>query len=488
MMQNRSSRTFRVLVIASGQVLTSLAIVASMALLARLLTKEDFAVYTQSILIFTTISPLLSLGLPRTLYVLLQEPETDAFNVLISNQFILVLMGGLFAGFLWFGGSRFISQVFDNADLIPALRVLAIYFVSAMPLLAFSSAMLVANKAVQATIFNVSSRLLLLFCIVLPAYFYQTPEAALWGLASGNSLVYIVGLGLMVQTYVGSGQWQLNQRNLMRQISLGLPLLVASSFGIIQANLDKWIVSTLGTPSEFIVFAVGAIEIPLIGFFTNAVIQVLLADLSKYFYNKEYTLITKVIWQTAKNNALVLLPTMIFLYATADLVIPLIFSAEYAGSVEPFRYYLLLIPARLLNFSSIEIAAGRTKLVPLVFGLNLILVIILSYILYPVYGYLGVIFANIGVTYLVALPIHFYLFRRVLKLQLWQSFPALEFLKIIAALTLASLVFLGQAWFPTQALLHVFSLGIVFAAVFVGGLLLLGVDLTNIKMILRRAS
>jgi len=65
------SRSAKVLVLSSGQALTALVGVVSMAVLTRVFSKLDYATYRQTLLAYTFAVPFVALGLDRSFYFVL---------------------------------------------------------------------------------------------------------------------------------------------------------------------------------------------------------------------------------------------------------------------------------------------------------------------------------------------------------------------------------------------------------------------------------
>jgi hypothetical protein len=89
-----ASRTFKVLILSSGQVLVSLVALVSAAILTRVFTKTDFATYRQSLLACTFAFPFVVLGLDRDLYTFLLGEKVRARGLLVENL-LLRLVGQL---------------------------------------------------------------------------------------------------------------------------------------------------------------------------------------------------------------------------------------------------------------------------------------------------------------------------------------------------------------------------------------------------------
>jgi len=455
------SRVFRVLVLAFGEIGSAVVGLASMMVLVRILSKSEYAVYVQAMLVYSTFLPLLGLGLPKTLFVLLPRHKDHTRKMLFENQMILITIGLSFSAFMLLGGSGFIAKSFNDTRLESALPYLALYFLFSLPLSSIDSALLSQNKTITLSLFDVFSRTLLFICAITAVYWWPDPKAALLGLVIGSLINFIIGTILMYRAN-NRGPFYPSLASIRSHFALGAPLLLATSFGVLQSSLDKWIVAIFDTPENFAAFSIGATQIPFIGYFTGSVAQVLLADSAKYFHENRQGEVAELLWRATLSSATLLLPIMCYFWATADVVIPWLFSDQYVDSVAPFMLYLLLIPARLINYSSVEIASGKTFVVPLIFGVNAVLVALFTILLYPKSGYLSAIYANLIVTYLFSIPAHFWVMTKLLKLPLFPTFPRTDFVKLLVVIGISSSVLLIKSWLPIDEHIKIFVIGGVY--------------------------
>jgi O-antigen/teichoic acid export membrane protein len=476
----KSSRSFRTIVLASGQIMTSLGQVLILAILARLLSKEEFAVYVQCLLIATTMLPILSLGLPSTLYVLFPAHDQHSRNLLIANQMLLLASGFLFVVVLGNGGSAFVAEIFNNPQLHTALLWVAPYILFSLPILSLETVLLVHHKTMHIALFNTATQCWFLICTIVPALIWQQATMTLLGLSLARTTSYVFALVLMLRTWAtgdGKPAWQLIQA----QMVLGIPLLLATSFGSIQTHLDKWIVSLLDSPEQFIIFAVGATELPVIRLFTRSIIQVLMADCSRLFQQNRLQEIARILWKATYSNTVFLIPTMIYLLVVADAVIPLVFSEKYMESVAPFMLYLFIIPVRLVNFSGIHVASGKGYFLTLVTAINLVLKVGLTLAWYPATGFMGVIYANLLVSYLVSWPLQMVILVRVYRLPMGSTLPKADFVKALLAIGLATMVLMVKPFMPDHDLLVVIGCGLLYGGALIVAFVLLRVQVPLIQ-------
>ena len=128
-------------------------------------------------------------------------------------------------------------------------------------------------------------------------------------------------------------------------------------------------------------------------------------------------------------------PVMVYLFIMSDEVIRTLFSSKYIGSVVPFRLYLLFLMARITSFSSVLMAAGKSKIVLLIFSCGMVVNIILTVIFVHIIGYIGAVIATLATSYLFSIPFHIFMYNRILKIPVSKLLP----LKKLSMVMLGSL-------------------------------------------------
>ena len=185
------------------------------------------------------------------------------------------------------------------------------------------------------------------------------------------------------------------------QLAFGVPLGLASMFGSLSGQIDKFMVSLMCSREEFAVYVTGALEIPLIGVVTGAMNAVILPELAKSYKAGELGAIVSL-WQRAMNKAiLILAPAMCGILLLGPEIMTLLFSETYTAASEPFRIYALALPARAAVFASVLMATDHTRWVTVSAVLGLTLNAGLNVLFVWWLGASGAAWASVLTTYLV---------------------------------------------------------------------------------------
>lgn len=455
------SRTFKAALLGSGKFLVTLTGLISAAVLARVLTKTDYAAYRQTFLTYRFVAPFLSMGLPMALYYFLPIDKGHSRSTLSGNLFLLFCMGFLFLGFILCGGNQLLAKRFSNPVLSKLLLIFSPYAIVVLPARAIDACMVSFGKIKTLTIYNIAGRLVVLICIIGLALIWRSSLGAVLGAVSAETLLFFPALFLMYKS-TKRDKWLPNKNNMRKQIKYSVPLGLSTTIGTMYQNLDKILVSSLCTPEEFAVYVNGAIEIPLIGVITGSVISILIPEFAEMYQHKKNEEILSLWHRAMLKCALLIFPIMIFLLIMASEIIQLLFSAKYADSTKPFRVYLLLLPIRITTFGSIFMASDNNLLVLYNTTVELALNFILSITLINYMGSIGAAIATVLVTYLWGVPYCLFFIRKILGVKFFRVFPCRRLVNIFLTNVLAAVVFVPKLYLTAPKFIEIIIYGVLF--------------------------
>lgn len=455
------SRTFKAAMLGSGKFLVTLTALVSAAVLSRILTKTEYAAYKQTLLACGFVTPFLTLGLPQALYYFLPREKENRRSVLSGNLLMLFAMGSLFGIAMWSGGNELLANRFNNPMLSKLLLIYSPYGLLALPVMAISSCLVSQDKVKILTIYNITSKIVIFVCIIGLVLIWRSADAAISGATAAAFLVFFPAILLMYRATNGQN-WQPNMLNMWEQIKYSVPLGVAYILGSMQVNIDKMIVSSMCSPEEFAIYVNGAVEIPLVGMITGSVTSVLIPEFASLYKNERFSELLNLWRRAVVKTSYLIFPVMVYLLAMSDEFIRIIFSGKYAMSAVPFRIYLLFLMARITTFSSVEMAAGKNKIVLLAFGSGLIVNIILTITFIPIFGYIGAAIATVVTTYLFAIPFHIFVYNKILKAPIFKLLPFKELSRVMFGSLLCLPLTFSKLLIPESDLLKLVFTSILF--------------------------
>lgn len=397
------SRSVKAIALTLGQSAGAVAALAVTMVMTRVLIKGDLAAYRQTLLAYAVVQPILGLGVQQAIFYYLPV-EKERIRGRVADAIALVsIMGMLYGIFIALGGNQILASRFSNPRVAEMLLWMIPYSLFTLPSSLTPSVLVARDRVVQSSIFTVSRQLFIGFGTVLPLLIWQNAESPLIGNVVASVLFGVEAIFLMLRsTPTGSARPSLS--GMREMLAFSIPLGLASMIGTITVQVDKLIVGVMCSPEEFAVFAVGAMEVPFLALVTGSITMVVIADMRKAIDAKKFAEALRLFHAVAIKSSLVIYPLGVFLFVCADPFIRVLFSDAYAGSVDPFRLYLLKLPYRVVVFGALLVALGRNKLILRMSAISLIVSSILSVLFVQIIGPVGAVIGPICSAYLVVFP------------------------------------------------------------------------------------
>jgi len=447
------SRSVKAGILAFGKLTASLSGLLCFAILSRVLDEADYGTYRQAFLVYMASAPILVMGLSQALYYFLPHDPEHERAVVMENLVPLLVTGLLFLLFLVAGGNRLLADAFNNEQLAVVLLVFAPYAICLLPLSSFESALVIKNQVAEVSIFTVVSRLLFLVMVVGAALIWKGAVAPVAGAVLATAIVLPPGLWLMFRA-VPKGSAKPRPGAIKRQLTYALPLGIAGMVAGFAQQVDKGVVSAMTDPTTFAWFANGATELFFIGILTGSVTAVLLPDATRSLKDGNTGEALRLWKSAASKTALVVIPIFVALFIFAEAFVAVAFGAKYPESVFPFRIYLFILPLRIVVFSALLMAAGRTRWI--LYGAigSLAANLLLSIPFVKAFGPNGAAFASLITLYLWLAPFYLFGVRDIVDRPWSELLPWTQFVKITAVcLVPALLCWSLRDWLPANAFL-----------------------------------
>lgn len=207
---------------------------------------------------------------------------------------------------------------------------------------------------------------------------------------------------------------------------------------------DKWLILLFLSITEFAVYFNGAYEIPVFLLLTGAVGNIMIVRLINFPQSGRELLHSSV--EMLAPFVFVSFSFLLFNYSDFFL---LLFSDKYAASVPIFFIAIFVLPVRITNYTSILQSLQRSDIILKGTLLELIIVIVLLVILYPLFKMEGIIASFVAATWFQA----FYYLRNtsvLLNTSIKNIFPWkwLFTTLVICILVFATIYFSAKAIIP----------------------------------------
>lgn len=415
------TRRATALMIASA-VNTLLSLLLSM-IAARILTKTELAINSQTFLVYTTFAPFLTLGIPSGIYYHLAHNEHRKRAVVNESILLTLCTSLLFSLFILCGGNEVLANAFHNSQIEELLYWLIPYSLFMVPMNVISCVFVFEYRIRFNSAFSAVQTFVILAVVTVSVLIFRTGESMIVSRVI-VSIAFVVVAGIILNYILPKEKsTKPDLSSIKTLLSIAIPLGLAGMLSTLECSLDKWIVSVMLSPETYVVFTQGARELPLINTITGAISTVVLVDITKYAKDGDFPAAVALFRKIAEKTSLILLPAMMFLFVTASPVIRLLYTDAYAEAIPVFQIYLLFVPIRTVVFGPLLIALGKSKYILVRSIISLCLDALLSILGVYVLGAAGAALATIFVIYLFNVPSNLYVISKATGIKWTKLLP-----------------------------------------------------------------
>ncbi len=304
-------------------------------------------------------------------------------------------------------------RLLQLGDAPPGWWYFFLFLLTQWPGLFFEQVLLIRGKPLALAAFGAFSAMGFALALLIPIYNGAGLAHALFVLA-----VFAGIKGLIILTYLlYKGWWQQespagtapqskppsNDRTTLLPnyittlLKTAWPLILYASVGALVTAFDPWFVNYwyAGDESIFATFRYGARELPLLAAITNGAIVVVLPRLTE-----DPSAGLDLLKNSSRRLFHWIFGGAIFLMVTSPWWWTVVFTELFAESLPLFQAYLFVVVSRLLFPVPVLTAMGHTRML-MIFGLlELMINVVLSILLAPAFGLIGIIWATV-IAYLV---------------------------------------------------------------------------------------
>ncbi len=349
-------------VLAVGDILAGLAEVVAPLIIVRILGKTDVGILTALLLINTTLTMVLTVGLPGTLAFHLpgRSPEERRAIAGKMGRLLLALGAGvgliqmLTAGLSW-------ADVVETEVRLYYLVALVGLPLGDLPMRMLPNLLIVEGHDRAAASTSIIRSLGMTLGTLVPLAL----GASVWTVMLTLSGVGIV-FGLVTAFYyrrvyagVARGSTEMTAAGLVRfAFPIGLTELISN----LNKRFDRFLIIPLGAVA-LAEYSAGSWQVPVVPSLAYAVGVAYGPHFATLF--KENRLAESVaVWrEQAIKTALLVVPISLVFVVAAEETVTLLFTADYLDGASVLRYYALMTMGRITAFGTILVAAGKPQYV-----------------------------------------------------------------------------------------------------------------------------
>lgn len=357
-------------------------------ILVRLLSQADYGSYLQFNLLFLTITYLMIMSLPATIYYYLPRlQEEQAKGFILQTMLLLAVMAAFTCSGVYLLHERLFGSI-NNPGLARYLpHLLAV--ISLTMLLEVGEPLLITLRRPQLlaaiSVCHGLANISLSLTVLLLGY-------GLWGiltvwasLLAGRLLFYLGYLTTLPGTFRDLFQ-TVRPRE---QLGYALPLGAGRMTGIVSGKVDKFVVSGFFSPAEYAIYGRGGLSLSVFSLFVQNVSTVILPRLVALVKENQIAECLRLWHSVIKRAALIIMPSFVFVYCFATHIFVLLFTERYLDSVPIFRLFVLTMPMQVAVYGILHQAFANTRIIFFNNAALLVTNVVLSIGLYHLMGFTG---------------------------------------------------------------------------------------------------
>jgi len=368
----------------------------SLSLLSHFRSLDEYGTYSQIVLITSLAYSVFALGLPSSVnYFLAGENNIQKQTTFIQTYYMTNAFLGLMCGLLLLLLMPFIVTYFKN-DLISQFGfALLLMPWSRLTNAGIENQFIIYNKSSQLMWFKLRYGITTIL-VVLISYFLN--------LSFLTYMIIFISTEVFFSLWVFYISWKITGivpfgcyysfSMLKKILAFSIPIGISAIVTSLNVELSKLVATNLTDLKTFAVYANTSKELPFAVIVTSISV-VLIPHIRRLLKEKNY-IAAVALWRTSINLTFIIMCFLsMFLILFAPLLIKLLYSSKYLSGTNVFMVSSLIPLLRLTNFGIILSCIGKTKYILWSSMITLILNIVLIYVLFKIFGIIGLAMANL---------------------------------------------------------------------------------------------
>jgi|GEM_PF-6353308 len=363
-------------------------------IIVRLVSKAEYGLYQQFLLIGTTFINILSLSLNSSLYYFFPtESVQNQKQFVFQTVIVQFIMGLTFVVlFLGFGIPRLQWLNLENLEIWK--WHIGMYILLMLGTSIFEVIFTLEKKVKYNRIFYPAEKIIRMSLIVSLIFFLQDNEALIYAMLVLAVLRFVYLLYYM-RSYLFNIKIE-SFSNLKNQLIYALPIAASLILRTISDKIDKFIVNDFVDLNHFAIYSVAYIAIPFLTLLYNSISNSTMPQIAIYCKSNQLEKAANLWKKTVVKNASVTIPIVFFAFFMANEIIEVLYTKRYLESAKYFKIFLLIYLFLMFNRGVILRGLKKTKLIFLINLFSTILTVFIGYLLIPKYLLFGASFTALA--------------------------------------------------------------------------------------------
>ena len=403
--------------------------------LVRVLDKNIFGSYSQTVLLADLTSLLTSVAIIQIAMMFFSNVEKKIEDI-IKTILIFTISGGVLGFVLFYIFSYLAPHFFDNDLLSMYMKVFAISILGNKLNLVLNQAMIRVEQTKYLVKLSILTNFVKLTLALVAIKYFNSILLFLFVYSLEPIVSSAIQLLKLYKLNYLNGRFD---KQIVHEVfHIGLPLYVVEILGNSYTYIAGFIISINLNEEQFAIYRNGSFELPIIGTIYVTISTIFMSDMSIKIQQKSYESVAAMKKKIITTTAVILFPVAIFTIFFSREFILLYMSEKYIESYKVLIIFSIALLIRFQNYTDVLVLLKKSKYVLLSFIVFMISNVSLNLILSKYYGILGCAVATVFSVYILAfMQLHIVI--RELKVTYNDYIDIPKLLKIL----LASILFTG---------------------------------------------
>ena len=392
-MKVRQSIASDALKLTTSKIITLAVSMVTAMLLSRFRTLEEYGTYSQLLLVINLMTSVVMMGLPNSINFFLARAETEeSKQKFLSIYYTLSTILGFMTGLILVLSTPLIISYFENIYIKNFIYVLAIFPWTKIIISSIDHVLIVYGRPNEVMLFRIVNSISILLIIFIVEIFELSFSHYMIIFIILEALFSLVVYFIVSKTS-GVLYISFDIKDIKNILKFSVPIGLASVVGQLSIELDKLIIGRFFSTEDIAIYTNAAREMP-VTIIASALTAVLMPRLVRLLKDRKYDDAIRIWGNSIEISFIIICFVSFGLIVFAPEVISLLYSDKYLPGVGVFRVYSLVLLLRVTYFGMILNSIGKTKFIFYSSIISLILNVILNYIFYLIFGFIGPAYAS----------------------------------------------------------------------------------------------
>lgn len=415
-------------------------------ILVRVLTKNEYGLYKQAILLFLFAAPVLQMGVAQSLFYLYASGNDN--NKVVNQTFLIFFINVLLFSIAFSIFKPYVPLLFKTlADQTVIITYTGIYICLFYISFSFENLLIVEKKQRGLLIFVLIDEIIKVFMIISFGIIYKSASKVIIGLIIYSLIKFIAFMFYLYKNYKFPYMLkQITFVDIKQQLKYAFPLGFGKFIGELGRKADKYILSYFLSAADYATYIVGNFEIPVINIAYLSVGNTALPQVAAYYKTGDKKNAFRLWHKLIFYYSMITIPIVIFCEIFAKEIFIVLFTENYISSVPIFRIFILIFFVQMLSRGTIIKASNNTKYALYANAFSLISGLFLGIIFIKNFGLYGAVISSV-ISYYINASLQIYFSGRILSVRLrellpWNKIVSLILVNLISILPLLLIKYL----------------------------------------------